>query len=174
MEAARFLRIRGETVRFRKSQNKFGQDFDLEWLVDDYVICCEVETKLEEQKLDETNVWRTLEHARRQVPKDGRGVIILRVLGHSTREDLDITGAIVTAAVRRLFRQSRRLMAVVLLTRVYQFQDDTLSMWPAWKVMINPKSNHSTGPVENIRGSHSRLPSDWTELVRYKPRFVFD
>lgn len=174
LEAARFLRIRGKKIRFRKGSGVFGQDFDLEWLVDERIICCEIETKLEALGLDENRVWKTLDHARQQLPKLEPGVIFLRVLGHSTREDLNATGRIVSVAVQRLFRQSRRLLAVILLTRVYQFEDDNLCMWPAWKAMINPKSNHPTYLVEDIRDSHTGLPEDWTELVRYKPRFVFD
>ena len=174
LEAAHFLAIRGKTIRFRKSQGIFGQDFDLEWLAEDRVICCETETKLEANTLEVNRVWKTLDHARQQLPKLEPGVIFLRVIGHSAQEELEATGVIVRAAAERLFRQSRRLLAVVLLTRFYCFEGNTLKLWPAWSVMINPGSAHPSSLVEGIQGNHTGVPADWTELARYKPRFVFD
>jgi len=119
LEVARYFSLKDERFRFRKPIGRRGQDFDLEWFKDGVLVCCEVETKLESRILDSQGVWKTLDHARQQLPKDQPGLIFLRVLGHSDRDSLTNTTTIVKTAVDRLFRQSGRLLGVIMLTRVY-------------------------------------------------------
>lgn len=176
LEAARFLKIRGEQFRFVVPHGKRGEDYDLEVLRDAGIICCEAKVKLEAEELTEQGVYRSLEDARkRNLPKSKPGVIFLRIVGNTTNKELQAKAKIVDRAVQRLFRQTKRIVGVVLLTRMYHFSDHDEIMRSMWRTMQNPHSQHPGSLHDNFPNEHIEPDTEnWTYLMGYKPRFVFD
>ena len=176
LEAARFLKIRAEKFRFVVPQGKRGEDYDLEALRDTGMICCEAKVKLEADELTEQGVYRSLEDARRRnLPKSRPGVIFLRIVGNKTNKELQAKARIVDRAVRRLFRQTKRIVGVVLLTRMYHFSKNDEIMWSLWRTMPNPNCDYPVSWLDNFMNEHIEPDTEnWTYLMKYKPRFGFD
>ncbi len=90
-----------------------GRDYEAEFTSPaGRTVCCEIKTKRETTKLNQATVWNTLESARKQLPKaDTAGVIFLKIPECSSCQ----TGwrEIVEAAVAKVLRQSKRVVAVV-------------------------------------------------------------
>lgn len=177
LEAAGFLRRRGEQIKFVTPKGKIGDDYDLEITRDTGAICCEVKIKLEAEELTEIGVFNSLEHARKQLPKRKPGIVFLRVVGSRTREELQIKAKIVNEAVRRLFNQTRRVVGVILLTRMYEFFEDEREpvLHSLWRTMPNEKSEFPVSLLKDFPNEHFDCQENaWVRLGQYRPRFVFD
>ena len=129
LEAARFLKLRGEQIRFVTPKGKLGEDYDLEILRETGAICCEVKIRLEAEELTEEWAYSRLGDAREQLPKSKPGLTFLRIVGVLTNDELQAKARIIDKAVRRLFGQTKRIIGVVLLTRGYQFSEDGMATW---------------------------------------------
>ncbi len=65
LDAAGFLKRRGERIRFVIPKGSLGNDYDLELQREGRTICCEVKVKLEAETLTEKGCFNSLERARR-------------------------------------------------------------------------------------------------------------
>ncbi len=177
LEAASFLKRHGEKVRFIIPEGLLGENYDLEMSRDAVTICCEVKIKLEAAALTEKGLYNSLEHARKQLPKNKPGLIFLRVVGNKTNSELQAKANLVQPAIRRLFRQTRRIIGVVLLTRMYEHMEDQTTAWNLWRTIPNLKSDYSMLLLDNFPNEDvnvDRKSPLWTYLNKYYPRFIQD
>jgi hypothetical protein len=177
LEAAGFLERRGEQLRFVTPRGSLGDDYDIEIKRKSDTVCCEVKIKLEAEALTEKGSFNSLEHARKQLPKDKPGLIFLRVIGNTTNAELQLKAQLVQGAVQRLFGQTQRIVGVILLTRMYELSEENQTMWDLWRTIPNPRSKYATSLLDNFSNKHRDLdldPPHWTYLAKYYPRFMHD
>jgi hypothetical protein len=132
---------------------------------------------LEAEALTEKGSFNSLEHARKQLPKDKPGLIFLRVIGNTTNAELQLKAQLVQGAVQRLFGQTQRIVGVILLTRMYELSEENQTMWDLWRTIPNPRSKYATSLLDNFSNKHRDLdldPPHWTYLAKYYPRFMHD
>jgi hypothetical protein len=112
MECVALLCHPALSLRFRIPIGVKGQDYDAEVTTSaNRTVCCEIETKIESTAVDTQTVWRTIDHARRQLPKDLPGVVLIKI-PEAWPKNPDIV-QIVEDAVAKAFRRSSRLVGVV-------------------------------------------------------------
>jgi hypothetical protein len=82
LEVGKLLHIYGVNFRFIVPQGTKGTDYDIELCMPDgRVALVETECKIETTAISSRTMKDTLEHARKQLPKDGVGIIFVRVPG---------------------------------------------------------------------------------------------
>lgn len=165
-----------EQFRLVLPHGKRGENYDLEVVRDTGIVCCETKVKLEAGELKAQGVYRSLEDARkRNLPKSKPGVIFLLIVGNTTNKELQEKAKIVYRAVQRLFRQTKRIVGVVLLTRMYHFSEHDEIMRSMWRTIPNSNGEHPVSLLDNFSNEHNEPDTEnWTYLMRYRPRFVFD
>jgi len=89
-----------------------GQDYEGEVLTAaERVVCCEIKSKSEQTEANPNSLWRTLDHARQQLPKGKPGIIMIKIPEVWVKQQE--TQSVIAAAVQRVCRQSHRVVAVV-------------------------------------------------------------
>jgi hypothetical protein len=79
-EVGKLLRMRGRPFRFVESSGSLGNDYDIEMFwPDGKTVPVETKCKLDSTTLSTKTVRDTLERARTQLPKSGKGFIFLKV-----------------------------------------------------------------------------------------------
>jgi hypothetical protein len=171
LEAATFLKRRGERFRFIKPTGNLGGNYDLEILRKAGTICCEVKTKLESEVLTVKGVLNSLENARKQLPKDQPGLIFIRIGGSPDRKQLTSSANLVHTAAKRLFGQTSRIVGILLLTREYSYEEDqVIVMWDLWRAMPNPNSIHPLSLLEPFReaSNFKSDPGNWNFFIQLR------
>lgn len=123
---AMFFLSRNISFRFVEPSTKPNEKTpDLEISVEGVLLPCEVEGKEEATQPTEKTVYNTLEHARRQLPKDCPGLICLKI-----PELWKGSPAIPTvfSAINCFFSATERVVAVILRSErhVFSHEDDGL------------------------------------------------
>ena len=99
--------------RFINPSGVKGQDYEGEIVSSaGRLICCEMKSKSELTVPDELTLWRTFDVARQQLPKDQPGIVLIKI--PETWVRYSMISSIVNNAVEKVFRQSQRLVGVVV------------------------------------------------------------
>lgn len=113
MESAALLATRDFQFRFVTPTGVKGQDYEGEIVTSTgRTVCCEMKSRSEQTSPSHQTLWSTFEKARKQLPKSKPAMILVKIPEAWTREH-DIR-TIVGAATERVFRQSQRIVAIVL------------------------------------------------------------
>ena len=171
LEAAALAKKHGVKFRFVEPNGKIGDDYDLEIFHEGVTICGEVKTKLEADEIAEKGVFNSLEHARKQLPKGTPGLIFVRVVGTKSDREMQAQFKIAHRAAKRLFGQSRRLIGIVVLTRLYQFAKDESILWQSWMSVPNKGSKHPAQLLSIFPNNRQFdvLAEHWTPMFVYRP-----
>ena len=171
LEAAALAKIHGVKFRFVEPNGKIGDAYDLEILHEGFTICGEVKTKLEADEMTEKSVFNSLEHARKQLPKETPGLIFVRLVGTKSGPEMQAQFKIAHRAAKRLFGQSRRIIGIVVLTRLYQLAKDESVLWPSWMSVPNRSSKHSAQLLSIFPNNRELvvLAEHWTPMSVYRP-----
>ncbi len=126
-----------------------GQDYEGELQTSaNRSVCCEMKAKSEKTAAGTDALWRTLEKARRQLPKTRPSMILVKV---PERWIVPTISTVVDAAVNRLFRQSNRVVAVVLTWEEYHFTSQAGNfMLKKWRPYPNTKSRLFGSDIEKL------------------------
>jgi hypothetical protein len=116
LEAARFLRMYGETFRFVEPTGKKGFDYDLEVFRPGMTIQCEVKARVE-TTMSAHSIYLSLKKARTQLPQNALGIVFVRTPASEADKEILATKAAFDEASKRLFRSSTRIVGTVLLTQ---------------------------------------------------------
>jgi hypothetical protein len=110
-------------LRFIVPTGQKGADYEAEFVTPNgTVICCEIKTKKEATPLTASTIRNTCETARKQLPKGRPGIIFLRI--PQSWITTDENKKAVNAAIAKIFRQSDRLVAIVLVREVWASPSD--------------------------------------------------
>jgi hypothetical protein len=98
--------------RFIKPTGKKGSDYEGEVTVPGgRIVCCEFKTKSEYTPLTIETLPTTIETARKQLPKDRPGLVIIKLPISWQRESTLLE--IVECSIKQAFRTSQRIVAIV-------------------------------------------------------------
>jgi hypothetical protein len=113
MECAALLSHPELTFRFVTPTGSKGLDYEAEVMTSaNRIVCCEIKAKSEQTSADAQTLWSTLEKARKQLPKSQPGLVLVRIPEKWVKQqDIQI---LVNDAIGKVFRQSHRVVAVVL------------------------------------------------------------
>lgn len=111
-ECAAVLAKPGLVLRFIEEQGVKGLDYEAEITTSSGdSIRCEVKSRVADSAKTSESLWRTLDHARKQLPKNSHGMVLVRL-----PEKWGFPAKIVDEATNKLFRQSLRVAAVVIVS----------------------------------------------------------
>lgn len=111
-ECAAILAKPGLSIRFIEEQGVKGLDYEAEVTTSSGAsVRCEVKARVADSALNSESLWRTLDQARKQLPKESGGIVLVRL-----PEEWGFPETVVDDASRKLFRQSKRVAAVIVVT----------------------------------------------------------
>jgi len=151
MECAALLSHSELAFRFVIPTGSKGLDYEAEVTTSaNRIVCCEIKAKSERTSADAQTLWSTLETARKQLPKSKPGLVLVRIPEELVkRQDIQ---TIVNDAIGKVFRQSHRLVAVILMWEEWNQTSD------GWKLVVSR--------FKDYRNSKSRLyQSDIDDLL---------
>jgi hypothetical protein len=151
MECAALLSHSELAFRFVIPTGSKGLDYEAEVTTSaNRIVCSEIKVKSERTSADAQTLWSTLETARKQLPKSEPGLILVRIPEEWVkRQDIQ---TIVNDAIGRVFRQSHRVVAVILMWEEWNQTSD------GWKLVVSR--------FKDYRNSKSRLyKSDIDDLL---------
>jgi len=119
MECAALLAHPDLKFRFVIASGSKGLDYEAEVTTSrDRIVCCEMKAKSEQTALEAQSLWNTLEKARRQLPKNQPGFVLVKIPEEwVNQQDIKAT---VEHAVAKVFRQSQRVVTIVFLWEEWQ------------------------------------------------------
>jgi hypothetical protein len=168
LEAAALLSAPQLHLRFRSPSGTRGQDYE-GTVVSSWgrIVPWEAKSKVPSSALNAETIWRTLEEARRQLPKGRLGIILVR-LPDEGAEAGDVK-EISSEAVKRLFRQTRRVAAVIAFWRVWskldQAEEGDVVSAPVSRVHVNPELGESDSDIRDVVAAVGRrFNTDWIQL----------
>jgi hypothetical protein len=114
LECAALLAHSELRLRFVTPTGSRGVDYEAEITTSaERTVCCEIKVKSESTSLDAQTLWSALEKARKQLPKNRPGLVLVKIPEDwPKRPD---TQAVVREAVGKVFRQSQRLVGAIVL-----------------------------------------------------------
>ncbi len=119
-EAAGMLSAPDLHVRFQRPGGVRGEDYEGTIVTAlGRVVAWEAKSKLHGQMPSSDGVWRSLEEARKQLPKNRPGLVLVRMPDEWAEESRDLE-AVCKPAVAQLLRQSKRIVGVVVFWRVWE------------------------------------------------------
>jgi hypothetical protein len=170
LEAAKFLCWSGAKFKFNVPTAKSRSDFDLHVIFKNGIAgCAETEVKSEAGQLTETTVFRSLHHARKQLPHDFPAAILMKLpeswLSKENCKIIDqqirrFLGGTETVVAVDLFATGFRLEGTVaepivggveVLNNQHRFLDRSLD----WSLV---------GPSERGSTTHMKSPPWWTSI----------
>lgn len=164
MECARLFSHPRLRLRFIIPIGEKGKDYEAEFTtLDGRDVCCEIKTKKEQTELSRATVKNTLESARKQLPKGKPGVVLLHIPEQwITNPDAK---KLVEAAIAKAFRQSSRLVAIMVVWDDWQAIHGVQVTFGKYLPFLNGSSNLCSPDVENVfrRYVHVRHPN-WIGL----------
>ena len=113
LRVAHLLRGSGHRPRFVARTGDKGHDYDIEVPLQETSVAVEVKAKDEGTPLNESTIMGTIRDARKQLPKEGPGVVVLS-LPEAWTNGPEVDGAVLDAVAKAL-RKSQRINSVVLL-----------------------------------------------------------
>lgn len=130
------------------------------------VVYCEMKSKSEETTPSKQTLWETLEQARKQLPK-GKPAMILVKIPEAWSRERDIR-SIVDAATERIFRQSQRVVAIVLTWEEWHSTpEDFRVVINRVRPYPNRRSNLYAEDIEVILSTIGRASNpDWIQFRR--------
>ena len=112
IDCASLLAAPSLKFRFIKPTGKKGSDYEGEVTAPGgRIICCEIKTKSEHTPLTLETLPATIETARKQLPKERPGLVIIKIPMSWPRESTLVE--IVESSIRDAFRASQRIVAIV-------------------------------------------------------------
>ena len=151
MECAALLSHSELAFRFVIPTGSKGLDYEAEVTTSaNRIVCCEIKAKSERTSADAQTLWSSFETARQQLPKNKPGLVLVRIPEEWVkRQDIQ---TIVNDAIGKVFRQSHRLVAVILMWEEWNQASD------GWKLVVSR--------FKDYRNSKSRLyQSDIDDLL---------
>jgi len=138
MECAALLSHSELAFRFVIPTGSKGLDYEAEVTTSaNRIVCCEIKAKSERTSADAQTLWSTLETARKQLPKSEPGLVLVRIPEEwSKRQDIQ---TIVNDAIGKVFRQSHRVVAVILMWEEWNQTSD------GWKLVVSRFKEYRNG-----------------------------
>lgn len=113
MQCAALLSSTEMNLRFINPKGSKGHDYEVELTSSaNRTVCCEIKTKLEATSFDVKTLWSTLDAARKQLPKQQPGLILVKIPEAWPQRHRQTD---VGQAISKALRQSDRLVGIVLL-----------------------------------------------------------
>lgn len=139
-----------------------GKDYDAELSTpSNQIICCEIKTKLECHEYSSNSVFNTLESARKQLPKSNSSMVFLKIPEDWTYQP--DTNKLVDESVQRVFRQSHRMVAVIIVWEQNTNYGEVVETSYQFRVVHNRRSaNYSDDITRTI--NQFRIPSTWDSI----------
>ncbi len=152
-EAAKLLIRAGFPLRFVVPTGLTTADYDMEVVLPSgAVAACEAECKLEETALSRNTIRSTLDHARRQLPRDRPAIVVARIPEAWIHQPP--VQATVEGAIEQIFRQSRRLGSVLLHWEQWTVVNGNLATRAiVSRQYLNPNATHSLETLGDVSGS---------------------
>jgi hypothetical protein len=114
LRVLRLLRMAGWSVALRRPTGARGEDYDLDVRHSNgQLIAVEVKSRDDVHAYSRTSVHGTFKQARQQLPKNGPGVVVLRIPTHWARDASFVKEA--DGLFAEVLRNSKRINAVVVL-----------------------------------------------------------
>jgi hypothetical protein len=138
--AVKLLVVNGVPVRFIDPIGQKGFDYDIEFLLSSgEKVCCDVKCKVDSAELNIATIGNALESARKQLPKDGFGFIVVKLPEQWSKQDNVIP--ILSDAVEKLFRQTQRIVSIIAYADEFAFVDPHfMGRVIVSKEFVNPNS----------------------------------
>jgi hypothetical protein len=154
-------------LRFIIPSGVKGDDYDCEITAPGgRILHCEIKTKEEHSDYGAKTIYNTLEHARRQLPKELPSIIFLRVPEAWAKEE---ACAIATKeSFDRILRQSHRVVAIVLAWEEWHSLGTTAFAHFKYHVEHNTKSRfYSSDIARCFQLIGTTKNSDWTKIASH-------
>lgn len=157
LEAGLFLTIHGETFQYVKPSGIKGRDYDIEIKKEGCSISGEVKVKVPETTITANTIFDSLEQARTQLPRESVSIVFLKIAGDSNDDNLKKIREIFEVAGQRLLRHTKRVSAMILLTRKY-YDSETAAGWIPLSAIVSNGSFYVT-PVDQ-----ATISQRWTSF----------
>jgi hypothetical protein len=150
MECAALLAHPNLNFRFVTPTGFKGRDYEVEVMTSaNRIVCSEIKTKSEKTSLGAKTLGSTLGKARKQLPKNHPGLVLVRIPKEWV-EQQDIQ-TVVGDEVAKLFKHSHRIVAVILL---WEEWNQTAEGWhlivSRFKVYPNKKSTLYQTDIDDL------------------------
>lgn len=164
LEHARFFLQCGVRIEFRDAQGRKGEDYDtIVYLPGGQELACESESKQESTALSARTLRDTIEHARKQLPRDRPGLVFVTIPEAWVWPD----GATekIESQIQAVLRQSGRLNAVVVHWELWNCQGDSAFRSARYRFYGNQQARYPISDLEKIMTplKHHR---QWVDLMR--------
>jgi hypothetical protein len=145
LEGARFLHWNGTPYRFVVPTQIKGSDFDVEAKVGDITVACEMKARMEGAAPTPKSVYRHLNRARDQLPRNAPSIIFVKIPQSWMLNDA-CWGAL-DDGVARLFRGTGRIAAVFVHWEEWGGAPPTPIRFGRFHCWPNPRSRIDVGPL---------------------------
>lgn len=155
-------------IRFVTPTHKKGDSYEAEFRMHKRLIVpCEIKTKGEDTKLSERTVRDACNEARTQLPPDRGGVVMVHIPDHWVGDE---ALKIIEAGVTTVLRQTTRILAIVVVWRVWKVRHDGYLTHIWYRAFSNRRCKFygwRTAWELKKRGFRTRMGPLWIEgLVR--------
>jgi hypothetical protein len=123
LEVGRILHASDRVFEFVTPKGIKGDDYDLELLFSDVVVCCETKCKVEATAISEHSLIRTLHSGRKQLPEDKPGIIFVK-LPQTWYEAEDSFVVFLSETATKFLRNTGRIVSIKFYSSVL-FQTET-------------------------------------------------
>lgn len=153
----------GYEVRFNKETGQKGLDYDLEFENEKFdTLYVEVKSR-EQTTKDATYIKNALKKAKEQIPKNGNGVIILRLACELLAKNIDE----IEKEVKLFLKNTGRVKFVIFRFLTWHLKDNQLQMATRSRIFKNPKFNEFPD-LKLKKGEY------WSEQDFKVPSFISD
>lgn len=175
-QCARIMASPALQLRFVKPLGNPQGDYDAEITSPaGRLIFCEIKAKQENSELREKTIENSIETARKQLPKDGPGLVWITIPEQWASQIG--AKAVVDKAINRALGNSDRLVAILIAWEIWIDDGDSRLMQFRFNATLNPRSIYYEDDIENavdLFGSHKN--EEWLEfrakLVSRLPGFI--
>jgi hypothetical protein len=171
LDFGRMLFLNTVPFRYVVPQGVKGLDYDVEVTYSNGVTACaDAKCKIENTAFGKKTIKNTLDHARRQLPKDRPGIVFVKI----PQEWME-SGSLVattTEVARDFLRGTRRIVSVKFYVAPISLENGFMKHQHAYKEISNPDSDFGANENWDLF-KKMNLPPEWNGMPPHWQRVLF-
>jgi hypothetical protein len=178
LDVARLLYINNHIFWFVRPTGVLGADFDFMVIYPNGIIASvEAKCNVEAKSINANSIRNSLINGKRQLPKDGPGILAVKLPTQWLTENAFSQDSIKVA--NDFLRTTERVVSIKYYSSPYVFedQDHTMAQTPAFVEINNPKTRFNITMDWNLfqswkpkHDSWNSMPPQWTRLLYFPVR----
>jgi len=170
LDFGRLLYSSGAVFRFVQPQQKKGADYDIEiTMADGTTVCADAKCKIETTEFSGETVLNTLDHARKQFPKDRPSAIFVKIPQKWLEKPA--TGAVLNQLAQQFLRGTQRVVSIKLYVGHVHYSDGSLTQSHNFHEISNPNNRFDAKRDWNMfaephpTASWNGMPLRWKRIL---------